>query len=164
MFGEKAKLQYQGIANRRTCLACGGTENGFSLIEVLIAVAVLAIGLLGLAALQTVSFRFNHESYQRTQATIQAETIIDRIRANPTGNYVIAATGTPPAVTTDCNTSTCTAAEMVTFDHNQWITQISQNLLQGNGDITAAGTDRVIVTIGWTERNQPREHQIEVEL
>lgn len=164
MFGEKTKLQYQDIANRHTYLTCGATENGFSLIEVLVAVAVLAIGLLGLAALQTISFRFNHESYQRTQATIQAETIIDRIRTNPSGNYVITATGTPPTVTTDCNTNTCTVAEMVTFDHNQWITQISQNLLQGNGDITAAGTNRVIVTIGWTERDQSRQHQIEVEL
>ena len=48
-------------------LSCRHDE-GFSLMEVLIAMLVLAIGLLGLASLQAQSLRFNHDSYVRSQA------------------------------------------------------------------------------------------------
>ena len=58
---------------------------GFSLIEVLVALFVLSIGLLGLAALQTTGLRFSHQSYERTQATLQAYDIIDRMRTNKSG-------------------------------------------------------------------------------
>ena len=53
------------------------SQRGFSLLEVLISLAVLSVGLLGLAALQTVGLRINHDSYQRTQATIMAYDIAD---------------------------------------------------------------------------------------
>ena len=59
-------------AHRRT--------GGFSLIEVLVAMLVLAIGLLGLAALQTQGVRFNHDAYVRTSATNLAYDIIDKMR------------------------------------------------------------------------------------
>jgi type IV pilus assembly protein PilV len=55
---------------------------GFSLIEVLVALVVLSVGLLGLAALQTNAVGFNHDAYLRSQATILAYDIADRIRAN----------------------------------------------------------------------------------
>ncbi|HLE93281.1 MAG TPA: type IV pilus modification protein PilV, partial [Sulfuricaulis sp.] len=57
-------------------------HRGFSLIEVLVALLVLSIGLLGLAALQTTSLQYNTGSYFRTQATFLAYDIIDRMRAN----------------------------------------------------------------------------------
>ena len=46
-------------------------SKGFSLLEVMVALLVLSIGLLGLAGLQTFSLKFNHQSYERTQATLQ---------------------------------------------------------------------------------------------
>lgn len=57
-------------------------QRGFSLMEVLVAVMVLAIGLLGLAALQTQGIRFNQDAYTRSQATMLAFDIMDRMRAN----------------------------------------------------------------------------------
>lgn len=57
-------------------------QQGVGLIEVLVAVAVLSIGLLGIGALQGVSMRNNNNAYFRTQATVMAGTIIDEIRAN----------------------------------------------------------------------------------
>jgi len=54
---------------------------GFSLVEVLVAMLVLAIGLLGLAALQTQGVRFNHDALVRTSATNLAADIMDSIRA-----------------------------------------------------------------------------------
>ena len=43
---------------------------GFTLLEVLVAVVVLSVGLLGLASLQVNGLRFNHSAYMRTQATL----------------------------------------------------------------------------------------------
>ena len=55
---------------------------GFSLIEVLISILVLAIGLLGFALTQTMSVRFATGANQRTQATNLAYDLIDQMRAN----------------------------------------------------------------------------------
>jgi type IV pilus assembly protein PilV len=64
-------------------------QSGFSLIEVLIAVLVLGVGLLGLALLQSISLRNGNSAAHRTQATNLAYEMIDMIRANrpEAGNY-----------------------------------------------------------------------------
>ncbi|WP_070990122.1 type IV pilus modification protein PilV [Halofilum ochraceum] len=59
------------------------TQRGLTLIEVLVAVLVIAIGLLGYAGLQATSLRYNHGAYTSTQATTLAVDIADRMRANP---------------------------------------------------------------------------------
>lgn len=64
-------------------------QTGFTLVEVMVSVVILAIGLLGLAGLQATSTRFNGSAYLRSQATNLAYDIADRMRAN-----VIAARGT----------------------------------------------------------------------
>ncbi len=67
--------------NRNTTLVMS-RQSGIGLIEVLVAVAVLSIGLLGIGALQGVSLRNNNNSYFRTQATMAANQILDEVRAN----------------------------------------------------------------------------------
>ncbi|HDP89759.1 MAG TPA: type IV pilus modification protein PilV [Thioalkalivibrio sp.] len=57
-------------------------QEGFTLTEVLVAVIVLSIGLLGLAGLQANSLKFNHSAYMRSQATHLAYSITDKMRAN----------------------------------------------------------------------------------
>ncbi|HEY5971111.1 MAG TPA: type IV pilus modification protein PilV [Pseudoxanthomonas sp.] len=70
---------------------------GFTLIEVMIAVLVLGIGLLGLAMLQTMSVRFAQSANYRTQATNLAYDMLDQMRVNRraaasyAGNYAAAA-------------------------------------------------------------------------
>jgi type IV pilus assembly protein PilV len=58
-------------------------QRGFTLTEVLIAVLVLAVGLLGLAGLQLAGMKSNHSAYLRSQATIAAYDLLDRMRADP---------------------------------------------------------------------------------
>jgi len=60
-------------------------NTGFTLIEVLIAMLVLAVGLLGLAGLQATSLRNNQSAYNRSQATQLAYDLTDRMRANVAG-------------------------------------------------------------------------------
>ena len=69
-------------ANMNTTLHRPDRISGFTLLEVLVALVILSIGLLGLAGLQAASLRYNHSSYLRSQATLIAYDIVDRMRAN----------------------------------------------------------------------------------
>jgi type IV pilus assembly protein PilV len=109
------------------------------MLEVLVSLFVLSIGLLGLAALQTVGLQYNRQSYQRTQAVLQAYDILDRIRANPVGatngDYNNVALGNIPSVSTDCTSSSCTPDQMATYDINQWNTMNAALLTSGRGAV-----------------------------
>lgn len=63
---------------------------GVGLIEILIAVLVLSIGLLGLAALQTRALANNESAFQRSVAVMESYSIADALRANPAGQPVSA--------------------------------------------------------------------------
>lgn len=84
-------------------------SRGFTLVEVLVALVVLSIGLLGVAALQLTSLRSNHGSAMRSQATFLAYDIIDRMRANQSNSdadknrYVVSLTGNGTAGTVHGN-------------------------------------------------------------
>lgn len=64
-------------------------QGGFSLIEVLISVLILAIGLLGAAAIQLNALKFTDSSTLLSQASFVAYDMMDRIRANPEANYAV---------------------------------------------------------------------------
>lgn len=147
---------------------------GFSLIEVLVALLVLSIGLLGLAGLQTLGLKFNTQSYQRTQAVLNSYDIIDRIRANPGGvaadvydNIGLGQTPDIPA-TPDCSANPgCTATDMADYNIDQWLASLSNLLTQGDGvvcngtlDVTTLACDdddgpSFQVGIRWTENDIP---------
>lgn len=58
---------------------------GFNLVEVLVAMAVTSVGMLGIAALQVQGLRSNHDSYVRSQAVLVAQDLAERIQANRPG-------------------------------------------------------------------------------
>lgn len=60
-------------------------QSGFGILEVLIALVVVSIGVLGLAGMQLTGVRVTKGSYTRSQAVLYAETIIAQMRANPEG-------------------------------------------------------------------------------
>jgi type IV pilus assembly protein PilV len=127
-------------------------ERGFSLIEVLVALLVLSIGLLGLAALQAQGLRFNHDAYVRTQATHLAYDIVDRMRANNTN--LAAYTGGDPGGVCDPLADPATPAE----DLNCWYRGLAASLPGGTGQITANATANYYdVTVRWIDRT-PRDY------
>ncbi len=79
-------------------------QQGITLIEVLVALVILSIGLLGIAGLQAQSMRMNHGAYVRTQAIIIAGDIMDRLRIDRLdalkGDYNYSGTGTLPSEVT----------------------------------------------------------------
>ncbi len=99
---------------------------GFTLIEVLVAVVVFAIGLLGVAGLQVAGMRFTHGSQLRSVAAMQAESIADRMRANRVGvrngNYNILGT-MPGSFAVDCGAASCNPQKLATFDLATWNTR-----------------------------------------
>ncbi len=117
--------------------------NGFTLLEVLVALIVLSIGLLGLASMQANGLKHNHSAYLRSQAVTYAYDIIDRMRANHSsavaGNYSIAmAAGVP------------TGTSIPATDLAQWLTLVAGNLPAGDAETTING--RVItVTVQWDD-------------
>lgn len=60
----------------------GGRQRGASLLEVMIAVLVLAIGMLGMAALQAVTLKNSGSAAERSSAVIQSYGMLDMMRAN----------------------------------------------------------------------------------
>ncbi len=58
-------------------------QHGFTLVEVLVTIIIMSVGLLGVVGLQLASMRSNHSAYLRTQATLAAYDLIDRMRADP---------------------------------------------------------------------------------
>jgi type IV pilus assembly protein PilV len=132
-------------------------QRGFSLLEILVALAVLSIGLLGLAALQTMSLRMGHDSYQRTQATMLAYDMVDRMRANraalTAGRYDLVTFADNPTGT-DCVASACTPDDLANYDIRTWKTVLAAKLSQGQGAISTSGTQRTI-TVQWRENDVP---------
>ena len=142
----------------------GRRDGGFTLLEVLIALLVLSIGLLGLAALQTVGLRSNQMATMRTTATQTAYDITDRMRANPEGlteinKFYVIASGAAPAAAKNCDNEACTAQELASFDLVQWRSQV-ETLPDGKSSITQAvdavtGQVTHTITVFWNEERDP---------
>jgi type IV pilus assembly protein PilV len=159
-------------------------NRGFTLLEVMVALLILSIGLLGLAAMQLTGMRYNTDAYARTQATIFAYDIIDRIRANPVGringnynvantaaaNATIAAYNACSAAGCNCDGAACTSANLALNDLGKWYNaQATINQAAAIGglpgadqnnratiDVVVAGTTvTVTVTMNWRERDIP---------
>ncbi|MCK4587272.1 MAG: type IV pilus modification protein PilV [Gammaproteobacteria bacterium] len=133
-------------------------SHGFTLIEVLVAIVVLSIGLLGLAGLQATSLRNNNSALQRSVASILANDMLDRIRANRdgliAGDYDTVEPGAFPG-DPGCVTATpvgCTTAQMAAYDVFEWGEQLNNLLPSGNGKVEGAGANSVFtITIMWDD-------------
>ncbi len=99
-------------------------QRGFTLLEVLISMIILAIGLLGLAAMQAISLRDNQDAYYYQQATLLAYEMQDRIR----GNGVYWSSTVPiPNEGNRCDelSDSCTAEMMAKYDYWYWQDSVS---------------------------------------
>jgi len=131
-------------------------QSGFTLLEVLVAIVVISLGLLGLAGLQAATLRNNQIAYYRGIAIQQTYDMADRIRANQAGvtagayNNLTATIPTDP----DCVTNTCTAANMAVADHSQWNNNNARMLPAGTGTVVAAGGGAFDITVSWNENTE----------
>lgn len=139
-------------------------QTGFLMLEVMIAVVVLALGLLGLAGLQARAHQAETESYTRVQALALLRDMADRInanRANAAGYITPTSAPLGTGATKDCSAPTTTAD----VDLCAWSdallgageTQGGNNvgaMLGGRGCITSIGTNIYLIEVAWQGLNE----------
>jgi type IV pilus assembly protein PilV len=134
---------------------------GFTLLEVLVAVVIVSLGMLGVAALLVTVHKANTSSYIQQQAVQTAYDMLDRMRANLQGAQAgyYSKTYTPPFSPpgTSCvgTGNTCTAQQLANFDTSQWASTDLTVLPQGSANVTSAvstnGNVSVTVTVNWSD-------------
>lgn len=141
------------------------TPNGFTLIEIMIAMVILSVGVLGLAGLQGASLKSSNTAFMRTVATNQLYALAERIRSNSAGHNLPANGGVDAykgkfGITTHaatCGASSvsaggCTPLEVAINDIFIWNTENARVLPNGQGNVQRIG-DALIITISWDEDN-----------
>jgi type IV pilus assembly protein PilV len=125
-------------------------QRGFTLLEVMVAVFVLAVGLLGLAQLQITAMKHNQTAEFRSQASLLAADMLDRMRANQNaaqaGNYALALGSEPPAESNN----------VAEADIGEWLGNLSSYLPNGDGQIACGAFNATAeficdITVTWTE-------------
>jgi type IV pilus assembly protein PilV len=136
-------------------------ESGFSLLEVMITVFIIAIGVLGVSGMQLASLKGNQGAYHRSQANFIAADILDRMRANSdgfeNGNYNGIDTSSSSASKPACIISPagCNSAAVATYDIYEWLLHFPADgnigLVPGSSGIVSTNsiTGIATVTIQW---------------
>ncbi len=129
---------------------CLGRQGGTTLLEILVSLVVVALGLLGLASLQAVSLKSNNTAYYRSQATMLAYDIVDRMRANRavavnSGSYNI-------SFTTSASSNTGVAGT----DINEWKQNIARAIPSGEGQVTVLAGGTALIEIRWDSNGDGR--------
>lgn len=136
-----------------------GRQRGFTLIEVLIALLVLAIGLLGMASLTMTSLQGNQGAYLRSQASMLAGDIVERMRGNvdqallSSSPYLVSLNSGDTLNDPGCKNSAagCTPSQQAAQDLHDWWTNLQTAIPGSNATITRANTNEFQIVIGWTE-------------
>ncbi len=140
------------------------------MLEVLIAVVILSIGLLGIAAMQVVSMKNNHSAYLRSQAALLAYEFTDILRSNPlqrdAGKFGDSADNGIDLNTanlgfdidTSCNGSGCTPDKMAETDLANWAFRINQSLPSGMATVDRAGNVYTVV-VSWLDDRSDTDSQ-----
>lgn len=126
-------------------------QDGFSLLEVLIALIVLSIGLLGHSMIQTLGVRAGTDAHLRTEATFLANDMIERMRANRpsvASDYyagisyaTIDCTSAPAAICSEGtagSAATCTSPEIADEDAFNWFCDVTASLPGGSVNVSSA--------------------------
>jgi type IV pilus assembly protein PilV len=136
---------------------------GFTLVELMVAIVVLAIGLLGIAKMSLGTVQANGSAFMRSQATQLIQQVVDDMRANQpaaaAGSYNLAL-GANPGAAPNCVTAVCTAQQIATFDLARWYTQLGASLPGGRGSVavvqatnptTGSLENTAVIVINWND-------------
>ena len=127
---------------------------GFTMVEALVALVVLAVGMLGIAGLYVTTLRSGSSAIFRTQAINLATDMADRVRSNRNAN--VAYNGA--AANNNCvgtGSVSCSAAQMAANDLFLWNAQLAQFLPSGTGTVVVVGASApytYTITVTWLEQ------------
>lgn len=140
-------------------------QTGVGLIEVLVALIIMSVGLLGIASLYVTALQAKTTSLSRMKAVNFAQDMADRIRTNPSAVSVYALGESSTATqTADCAINNCSNTEMAQYDQYQWDLMIkdTSNGLSLPGqvkrsitvtDATSNSPASVTISLSWQEKN-----------
>ena len=138
------------------CRVAVSLQRGFSMLEVLITLVIIALTLLGTAGMQSFAMKMSQGGQLRTQAVILGMDILERIEANNDGAVAAsyAASTLPTTFTTDCYSVPCPAAALAAYDLVQFQAKLSTQLPGASATISVSGTGPWVYTvqINWVER------------
>ncbi|MEJ2441164.1 MAG: type IV pilus modification protein PilV [Gammaproteobacteria bacterium] len=135
-------------------------QQGFTLLEVMVALVIFSIGLLGLADLQIKAVDYNNGAYQRSQASFLISDIMDRMRANKdtalNGGYDLTSSKSySQSASCDGTSANCQPGTQAIADLSEW-KQALKVLPGGDGSITRntnSGPIPVfIVKVTWNDK------------
>jgi type IV pilus assembly protein PilV len=148
-----------------------GRMSGISLVEVLVALVIISVGMLGIASLYLTSIKAGRTANLRVQGVNMVADMADRIRANKRGlaAYNSATYGGAPA-SHECVTVTCTPEEIAENDLNVWEASIDDALrnLGATGTVTYTApedtdvTHHFLVTVTWREAGEDADSSYSV--
>lgn len=123
-------------------------QHGFTLLEVLVAILVVAGGLLGLAALMNASLRNNQSANSQTQAVWLAYDMLDRLRADRVN--ALAAAGANYNV--PFGSASSSSAAFPKSQVTEWKALLAANLPVGDGKVVVTpATSEVTVIVKWND-------------
>jgi len=131
------------------------SQSGFGIVEVMVALVVLAVGMLGIASLYVTTLRDSNTAISRMQAVNLVADMADRIRANRFARDAYTKAGAEK----DCSNN-CSPEDMAANDRYLWEQQIEE-LLPGKADTpkieytagAASEPDTYTITLDWREPN-----------
>lgn len=141
-------------------------SGGFTMLEMLVALLIVSIGLLGVASLQARGQQFNYLAYVRTQATFLAYDIMDRIRINqkipsmdfPELDYELKGRPPPLSSQSECDLTACNQSQLASYDKAKWYQQVEEMLPEGYAEIEWIDTEsQYRITLCWVENRESSE-------
>lgn len=157
-------------------------QQGFTLVEILVAIVVLSFGVLGVVGMQAAALQSNHAARNQSTAVALGRELADIMRGNKdvalttstsTNPFLVSNyTGTLPTISADCFAAACTSTLAVAqYDMNQWLTKVSAALPQARvvvcfddnpyssstglpeWDCPTTPGETMVVKIGWTQKS-----------
>ena len=138
-------------------------QRGFSLVEVLIALVIMSVGMLGIAGLYVQSLQAGRTSMLRHNAVTLAGDVADRIRANPLAGVAYQDSAGVDRNCVDDSGTACDASEMADHDVFLWKQQAGDTLPGGDVTITFDDTafpNEYTINVNWTEPEGPLAYEI----
>jgi type IV pilus assembly protein PilV len=119
---------------------------GVGLIEVMVAVALLAFGMLGIAALQATALRNGQSAAERSRATVATYSILERMRAN----YAVAGNGGYDLAAMTCEPPN--AGDLAATDLREWIESLHEELGPAScGQVVDCGSETCTIIVQWDD-------------
>lgn len=129
-------------------------QRGFSMIEVLVTLVILAFGLLGFALLQTMNLRYTQSANHRTQATNLAYDLLDQMRANrlSAAKYTDASFDEGEVDGANCSRPVGADSIPVSSVISRWQCQVVEALGANAAATVAYDNGQATITLTWGDR------------